>query len=41
MTPAGLPESEKQADRDTAVGRLKLILTLGYRIEKERSRERP
>jgi hypothetical protein len=29
-----LPESEKQADRDTAIGTLKVILTLGYRIEK-------
>ena len=29
-----LPESEKQADRDTAIGTLKLILALGYRIEK-------
>lgn len=29
-----LPESEKQADRDTAIGTLKVILTLGYRIAK-------
>jgi len=29
-----LPESEKQADRDTAVGTLKMILALGYRIER-------
>ena len=31
---AWLPESEKQADRDTAVGTLKAILALGYRIER-------
>jgi hypothetical protein len=29
-----LPESEKQADRDTALGTLEVILALGYRIEK-------
>ncbi len=29
-----LPESERQADRDTAVGTLKAILALGYRIER-------
>jgi len=29
-----LPESEKQADRDTAIGTVKLILALGYRIER-------
>lgn len=28
-----LPESEKQADRDTALGTLKAIVALGYRIE--------
>jgi hypothetical protein len=30
---ADLPESEKQADRDTAIGTLKVILARGYRIE--------
>ena len=29
-----LPESEKQADRDTAIGTLKAILALGYSVEK-------
>ena len=29
-----LPESEKQADRDTAIGTLTAILALGYRVEK-------
>jgi hypothetical protein len=29
-----LPESEKQADRETAVGTLKAILAFGYRIDK-------
>jgi hypothetical protein len=28
-----LPESEKQADRDTAMGTVKAILALGYRVE--------
>jgi RyR domain len=31
-----LPESERQADRETAMGTLKLILALGYRIENHR-----
>ena len=31
-----LPESEKEYDRRTALGALKLILALGYRIEKPR-----
>ena len=30
-----LPDSEKQYDRDTATGTIKLICALGYRIEKE------
>ena len=30
-----LPESEKQYDRNTALETLKLIVKLGYRIEKE------
>ena len=29
-----LPESEKQTDRDTAVGTVKAILALGYRVER-------
>lgn len=29
-----LPESEKQADRDTAIGTLRAIIALGYRVEK-------
>ena len=29
-----LPESEKQYDRNTAIETLKLIMALGYRIEK-------
>ena len=29
-----LPESEKQADRDTVIGTLTAILALGYRVEK-------
>ena len=29
-----LPESEKQPYRDTALGSLKTLLALGYRIEK-------
>lgn len=29
-----LPESEKQADRDTVVGTLKAIRALGYRVER-------
>ena len=32
---ADLPDSEKQYDRDTAMGTLRLIRALGYRIEKE------
>lgn len=31
---AELPESEKQYDRDLALGTLKALLGLGYRIEK-------
>jgi ryanodine receptor 2 len=31
-----LPESEKVYDRETAMGTLKAILALGYRIEKPR-----
>ena len=30
-----LPDSEKQYDRDTVIGTLKLICALGFRIEKE------
>lgn len=30
-----LPESEKEYDRNTALGTLKLILKLGYKITKE------
>lgn len=30
-----LPEAEKDYDRNTAVGTLKLIMKLGYKIEKE------
>ena len=30
-----LPESEKDYDRNTAMGTLKLIMAMGYRIEKE------
>lgn len=30
-----LPESEKEYDRTTAMGTLKLILSLGYHIEKK------
>lgn len=30
-----LPESEKQYDRNTAIGTIKVILALGYRITKE------
>jgi hypothetical protein len=33
---ADLPESEKEYDRQTAVGALKAIIALGYRIEKVR-----
>ena len=29
-----LPESEKQADRDTAIGTLRAIIALGYSVEK-------
>jgi ryanodine receptor 2 len=29
-----LPESEKQADRDTVIGTLNAIRALGYRVEK-------
>lgn len=29
-----LPESEKDYDRNTAIGTLKLIVALGYKIEK-------
>lgn len=36
LVPYGdLPESEKEYDRNTAVGTLKLILSLGYKIEKK------
>lgn len=31
---SGLPESEKQYDRDLSLSTLKSILALGYRIEK-------
>ena len=31
---ADLPESEKQYDRETALGTLRAILVLGYRIER-------
>ena len=30
-----LPESEKEYDRNTAIGTLKLIMKLGFKIEKE------
>ena len=30
-----LPESEKQYDRETAIGTIKLIRALGFRVEKE------
>ncbi len=30
-----LPESEKQYDRDTAIGTIKLICALGYKIVKQ------
>ena len=30
-----LPESEKEYDRKTALNTLKLVIALGYRIEKE------
>src|SRR5262245_54878653 len=33
-----LPESEKRADREAALGTLAAILALGYRIEKDRPR---
>ena len=32
---AKLPESEKEYDRNTALGTLKLVIALGYKIEKE------
>lgn len=32
---ADLPESEKEYDRNTAVNTLKLVIALGYKIEKE------
>ena len=32
---AELPESEKAYDRNTALNTLKLVMALGYRIEKE------
>lgn len=32
---ADLPESEKEYDRNTALNTLKLVIALGYRIEKE------
>ena len=31
-----LPESEKEYDRNTSVGTLKLIMRLGYKIDKEK-----
>lgn len=34
-----LPEEERSYDRNTAVGTLKLILKLGFRIEKEQPEE--
>ena len=35
LVPYGeLPESEKEYDRNTAYGTLKLLVALGYRIEK-------
>ena len=30
-----LPESERQYDRDTAIGTIKLICALGYRLSKD------
>lgn len=30
-----LPDSEREYDRNTAIGTVKLILALGYRIEKD------
>ena len=36
MVPYGeLPESEKEYDRNTAIGTVKLIMAMGYRIEKD------
>jgi hypothetical protein len=36
LVPYGeLPESEKEYDRNTAYGTLKLLVALGYRIEKD------
>ena len=32
---ADLPEAEKDYDRNTALGTLKLIVGLGYRIERQ------
>ena len=32
---ADLPESEKEYDRKTALNTLKLVIALGYRIEKD------
>ena len=32
---ADLPETEKAYDRNTALGTIKLVLALGYRIEKK------
>jgi ryanodine receptor 2 len=35
LVPYGeLPESEKQADRDTVLGTLRVIVALGYRIDR-------
>lgn len=34
-----LPESEKEYDRNTALSTLKLVLALGYRIEKESAKK--
>lgn len=33
-----LPDSEKQYDRNTGFGTIKLILALGYHVEKEEQR---
>ena len=35
-----LPESEKEYDRGTAINTLKLVIALGYRIEKTKRRKK-
>ncbi len=36
-----LPESEKEYDRNTAIETLKLVISLGYRIEKTKEEQAP